>query len=51
VRDIRRRFRINMLHLKNVMLYTCTPQAKPLGKITRKPLFYVGEIPFATETS
>jgi hypothetical protein len=33
------------------MLYTCTPQAKPLGKIARKPRFYIGEIPFATETS
>jgi hypothetical protein len=35
VRDIRRRFRINMLHMKNVILCTCTSQEKQHSKIAR----------------
>src|ERR1700692_4212015 len=34
-RDIRRRFRINMLHKKYVILCTCTPQEKTCSKIAR----------------
>ena len=34
-RDIRRRFRINMLHMKNVILCTCTAQEKTCAKIAR----------------
>src|SRR6202051_4408108 len=37
-RDIRGRFRINMLHAKHVTLYTCTSQAKSCGKIPRNSL-------------
>src|SRR5258707_15521066 len=32
-RDIQRRFRINMLHTKNVILCTCTSQEKTSSKI------------------
>src|SRR5262249_57589039 len=34
-RNIRRRFRINMLHMKNVILCTCTAQEKTCAKIAR----------------
>lgn len=34
-RDIRRRFRINMLHMKYVIPCTCTPQEKTCSKIVR----------------
>src|SRR6202165_2547978 len=37
-RDIRGRFRINMLHVEHVMLYTYPDQAKSNGKIVRNPL-------------
>ena len=38
VRDIKRRFRINMLHIKHVIFYTCMPQEKSQAKLARKPL-------------
>jgi hypothetical protein len=38
VRDIKRRFRINMLHIKHVIFYTCMPQEKSHAKLARKPL-------------
>src|ERR1700682_2393262 len=37
-RDIRGRFRINMLHVEHVMLYTYPDKAKSHGKIVRNPL-------------
>src|SRR5262245_6292058 len=50
VRNIRRRFRINMLHMKNVILCTCTAQEK---RAQNRAITHIlkGEMRFATETS
>src|SRR3981189_3661268 len=50
-RDIRGRFRISMLHVRHVMLYTCSDQAKSHEKNRKKPASFSAKMHFATETS
>src|SRR6202011_3583147 len=49
-RDIRRRFRINMLHLKNVDTTHMYAARKIARKTSEKTLNLKGEMYFATET-
>ena len=51
VRDIRRRFRINMLHMKNVDTMHMYAARKIARKTSEKTLNLKGEMYFATETS
>ena len=50
-RDIRRRFRINMLHMKNVDTMHMYAARKIARKTSEKTLNLKGEMYFATETS
>src|SRR6266566_6315768 len=50
-RDIRGRFRISMLHVRHVMLYTCSDQAKSHEQNRKKPASFSAKMHFATETS
>ena len=51
VRDIRRRFRINMLHRKDVDTMHMYAARKIVRKTSEKTLNLKGEMYFATETS
>jgi len=51
VRDIRRRFRIRMLHAEYVMQYTCSYQETSHGKNRKKSAILLPKMHFATETS
>jgi hypothetical protein len=51
VRDIRGRFRINMLHVRHVRLHTRSSQAKSHGKNRKKHASFSAIMRFATEIS